>query len=188
MAYQPDWIAKHFVIPRSDLTFISGDEYLLDMAEFHKEVRRLEWAFGEGLEYVDVIEYVAPISVGGTDLAPVVSVVNDYTFEFEEFVNPYIVNIEGANSNLADVTVVNNVSVRPKNSAGLIIKNSECSNIAGDGINQEVSIMYADESIYVSSVGESAIMLDDPNYLVKGEAQSYVSVYEQANSVRMCNQ
>jgi len=153
MSYSADWVARHITIPRDDLTQLSGDQYRLDLADFHREMRRLEWGFVDGLWAPQVIEYVLPISVGGTDLAPVTTIINGYTFGFEEFVEPYSVELYGANSNLADVVIVNNVSVRPKNSAGLIIVN-------GDSVDcvQEFSVSFFE--------GQAMTLIDEAGQII----------------------
>lgn len=58
-----------------------------------------------------------PVSVGGVTLARVVELINGYTVTFED--GQYAVNLAGANSNIGDVTNVNQVSIRSANSAGL---------------------------------------------------------------------
>lgn len=62
-------------------------------------------------------EYTAPIQVGGVQLAPVVVILSPYTVEFED--GQYAVQLNGANTNLQDKVIVNQVSIRPNNSAGL---------------------------------------------------------------------
>ena len=59
------------------------------------------------------------VTVGGVTLARVIEIINDYVVEFED--GQYAVNLIGANSNVADRTVVNQVSVRAANSAGLVV-------------------------------------------------------------------
>lgn len=161
MSYSADWVARHITIPRSDLVLLSGDQYRLNLADFHKEMRRLEWGFVDGLWAAQVIEYVLPISVGGTDLAPVTTIINGYTFGFEEFIDPYSVELDGANSNLADVTIVNNVSIRPKNSAGLIIVNGECVDC-----NQAYEVLLGQEQLYTSQEGAYNIAVDDGDFTI----------------------
>lgn len=181
MAYLPDWIAKHIVIPRADLIPLGGSRYRLDMSDFHKEMRRLEWDFGEGLWAPNVVEYVAPITVGGTDLAPVVTVINDYTFEFEEFVDAYSVELNGANSNLADVTIVNNVSVRPKNSAGLIIVNGEAVECV-----QELEVALSDPALHaLLSESNHHVRVDNMSHKVEPEPPLRVVLEDGTNLVRV---
>jgi hypothetical protein len=58
------------------------------------------------------------VTVSGVQLARVIEILDPYTITFEN--GQYAVNLVGANSNVADKTNVNNVSVRSANSAGLI--------------------------------------------------------------------
>jgi hypothetical protein len=57
-------------------------------------------------------------TVAGIQLARVINILDPYTVTFED--GQYAVNLVGANSNVADKTNVNQVSVRPQNSAGLV--------------------------------------------------------------------
>ena len=57
------------------------------------------------------------VTVGGVTLARVIEMINGYSITFED--GQYAVNLVGANSNVADVVNVNQVSVRSANSAGL---------------------------------------------------------------------
>lgn len=71
----------------------------------------------DGAWAVTAYEYTAPKAVGGVQLAPVVLVLDPYIVEFED--GQYAVNLQGANTNVQDVAVVNQVSIRANNSAGL---------------------------------------------------------------------
>ena len=117
MAYSVNWETKVIHIPKSDLDEIGNGQYRLDLEAFHQEIRRLEWAFGEGMSREQVLEYIKPVSAGGVTYARFVLLINDYWVEFEA--GQYAVTLVGANTNLQDFTVVNSVSVRPTNSAGL---------------------------------------------------------------------
>ncbi len=118
MAYSVNWLTKLITIPQSDLLLLSPGIYQLDLGEFHKEIRRLEWEFNEGLLWEEILSYNPVVVLGGISYAPGIEVINGYTVEFQN--GAYAVNLAGANSNVADVSVVNNVSIRPQNSAGLI--------------------------------------------------------------------
>jgi len=60
--------------------------------------------------------YTAPADVGGVFLAPVLLILSPYTVTFED--GQYAVNFVGGNTNLQDFVNVNQVSIRPANSAG----------------------------------------------------------------------
>lgn len=117
MAYSVDWSAKIINIPQSDLVDLGGGVYKLDLESCHQELRRLEWEFFEGLSQPQIMQYVPPLEAGGVIYARFVLLMNGYTVTFED--GQYAVNLVGANTNIHDFTNVNQVSIRPTNSAGL---------------------------------------------------------------------
>ena len=119
MAITIDWPTKVISINKSDMILLQTtptEIYQLNMDFFHNELRDLEGNF-DGIVNDTTHKYVAPIAVGGVVLAAVVEIINGYTVTFEDA--QYRVNLTGANTNLADVTNVNQVSVSSSNSAGL---------------------------------------------------------------------
>ena len=118
MAYQINWVTKVITIPQADLLPLGGALYQLNILDFRKEVRRLLWVQTEGLYAEEALEWTDVVTLGGTPYAALLRVINGYTITFED--GQYAVNVVGANSNIGDVTNVNQVSVRPQNSAGLI--------------------------------------------------------------------
>jgi hypothetical protein len=96
----------------------------------------------EGAWAVTAYEYTAPVSVGGVQLAPVVVITSSYVVQFEDL--QYAVNLVGANTNVQDVTIVNQVSVRPNNSAGLTFS---------DAINEQ---SYQDAAIWIDTIDGNA--------------------------------
>ena len=117
MAYIVDWDTKVITIPQADLVFISTGIYKLDLELCHQELRRLEWEFDEGLSRLQILDYISPLEAGGVIYARFVLLTNGYTVTFED--GQYAVNLVGANTNIHDYTNVNQVSIRPTNSAGL---------------------------------------------------------------------
>ena len=73
----------------------------------------------EGMIEPDTHVHNSEVTVGGVTLARTVEFVNGYTVEFET--GQYAVNLAGANTNLSDVAIVNQVSIRSGNTAGLIV-------------------------------------------------------------------
>lgn len=116
MAVTVDWLAKVITVPTADLTLIGSGVYELDIDVFRKTLKSLEE--GEGLPFLDTHRHNTAVQLGGLTLARTVEIINGYTVTFED--GQYAVNLVGANSNIADVTNVNQVSVRPQNSAGLV--------------------------------------------------------------------
>jgi len=130
VAYSVDWLTKIVTIPTSDLTLVSGTRYSLDMADCLAEVRRLEWAFVDGLWAPAILSHAnTRFDFAGVDYAP-----------FDDFINGYTVVITGAatrvdllgsNNNFVDVLIATGVTVVPSNSAGLQIVS------VGSGISQQ---------------------------------------------------
>jgi len=118
MAYSVDYIQKIVTIPAADLAVISGNDYNLDMADFHKEIRRLEWVFNSGLWAIQILDHtIAKLNFAGADYAPFDEIINGYVVQFEAGIER--VNLLGSNNNLVDILVYTGVSVVPSNSAGL---------------------------------------------------------------------
>ena len=140
MSYLVNWETQTITIPVADLTPVGNGIYNLDLISgFHKEIRRLEWEFVNGLAYPQIMNYVPSVLISGITIAPVVTIINGYSIVFEDVGTPYAVNLVGANSNIADVTVVNNVSIRPQNSVGLQIVSS------GSGVTAQDKVDIATE-------------------------------------------
>lgn len=119
MAISINWATKVINVPKDDLLLIQSaptEIRELDIDSFRLELKSLEASI-EGMPFVHTHNNVAPISVGGVTLARIIEIINGYTITFED--GQYAVNLSGANSNIADVTNVNQVSVRSANSAGL---------------------------------------------------------------------
>jgi len=119
MAITIDWPTKVITVNKADMILIQSTPsfiYQLNMDFFHETLRDIEDDF-DGIVNETTHNYVGPISVGGVVLARVVELINGYTVTFED--DQYRVNLTGANTNLADVTNVNQVSVASSNSAGL---------------------------------------------------------------------
>ena len=118
MAITVNWSTKVIFIPRADLTLVQSVPFEireLDLNNFRLTLKALE--DDEGITYEDTHNHNQPVSVGGVTLARVIEIINGYSVTFED--GQYAVNLVGANSNLSDVTNVNQVSVRSSNSAGL---------------------------------------------------------------------
>lgn len=112
-----NWVTKIITIPFADLTPVSGNVYSYDLNNFRLELKDLEDSV-EGMAFPKTHNHNTTVTVGGITLARVIEIINGYTVTFED--GQYAVNLLNANSNVADVTNVNQVSVRPFNSTGLI--------------------------------------------------------------------
>ena len=122
MAISINWGTRVITVPKTDLPIVSsGPPQIreLDVNAFRLELKSLE-DDEEGMPYPDTHYHVAPITVGGVQLARVVEIINGYTITFEA--DSYAVNLINANNNISDVANLNQVSIRSANSAGLIIQ------------------------------------------------------------------
>lgn len=123
MAIDVDWVTKVIYVPKSYMTLVQSiptEIRSLDIDLFRHDLKDLE-ASVVGAIYMDTHRHSPEVTVGGVTLARVVEIINGYTVTFED--DQYAVNLMGANSNIADVTNVNQVSVRSSNSAGLVSQN-----------------------------------------------------------------
>ena len=104
-----------------DLTFISGSLYELDVNAFRLTLKGIE--DGEAhMPFSDTHIHNTEVTLAGLTLARTFEVISPYTVEFEDL--QYTVRAVGANHNLADVKVDNQVSLITQNSPGLIVAGS----------------------------------------------------------------
>lgn len=119
MAITVDWANRIINVPRNDMVLLQtvpSEIRSLDLNIFRLELKSLE-ASTDGMAYPKMNAHNTTVQIGGVILSRVITIVNGYTVTFED--GQYAVNLKGANSNVADVTNVNQVSVRSANSAGL---------------------------------------------------------------------
>ncbi len=120
MAVTIDWPTKVINVgkslPMTQVQAVPTEIWELDLDTFRAELNSLQAT--EGIWADTTHTHNTTVSVGGVTLARVVQIINGYTVTFED--GQYAVNLVGANSNVGDVTNVNQVSVRSSNSAGLV--------------------------------------------------------------------
>jgi hypothetical protein len=119
MAISITWGTKVINIPKADTQLVQSSPTeirSLDLDNFRQTLNDLQDS-EDGIPFETTHNHVPPITVGGVTLARVVEIINGYTVTFED--GQYAVNLVGANSNVGDVTNVNQVAVRSANSAGL---------------------------------------------------------------------
>jgi hypothetical protein len=119
VAISINWDTKVIFVPRADIPLVQStptEIRQLDINDFRLELKDLEDSV-EGMPNLDTHQHNTTVEVGGVTLARVVEIINGYTVTFEN--GAYQVNLAGANSNIADVTNLNQVGVRSANSAGL---------------------------------------------------------------------
>ena len=119
MAISVNWVTQVITVPKADMTLIQTDPfdvYELDLNDFRMALKDLE-DDPAGMPWLDTHRHNTTVTVGGVTLARVIEIINGYTVTFED--GSYAVNLVGGNSNIGDVTNLNQVSVRSANSAGL---------------------------------------------------------------------
>lgn len=120
MAVTITWSTRVIYVPKADLSLIQATPTEIrgmDLNWFRLVLKDLEDDV-IGMAFPDTHRHNPPVDVGGVTLARVVEIINGYTVTFED--GQYAVQLSGANTNLADVVNVNQVSVRSANSAGLV--------------------------------------------------------------------
>jgi len=125
MSISINWATKIINIPIADLTPISSGIYELDVNEFRLILKELEES-EDGMIFQKTHNHNTSIVLSGVTYSRIVEIINGYTITFED--GQYAVNIVGANSNVADVVNINQVSIRTANSAGLIVAGSGVTN------------------------------------------------------------
>jgi len=116
-----NWGQKIINVYKADLVLVQSNPtviYDMDLNWFHLALKDLEDS-EEGMSFLDTHRHNTEVTLGGLTFARVVEIINDYTITFED--DQYAVNLVGANSNVAEKTNVNQVSLRSNNSAGLIV-------------------------------------------------------------------
>jgi len=128
MSISINWITKVISIPKTYLSHVSGDIYEMNLNTFRLALKSIEDS-EDGMSFVDTHRHFTQTIIGGITYARLIEIINGYTVTFED--GQYLVNLVGANSNVADVTNHNQVSVRSANSAGLIIM------VSGSGVTEQ---------------------------------------------------
>lgn len=172
MAISVNHVTKVIYIPRADLVEIQSAPsfiYQLNMPWLWLQLTDLQ-DDAAGMVYDDMVLNNPPVNVGGVTLARVIQIINGYTVEFED--GQYAVNLTGANTNLQDVAIVNQVSVRPNNSAGLqdlttLLQASYGGVVCVDVINGQAGtvIPLGTRGLPVNNFADAAIIADTNSLL-----------------------
>ena len=117
MAISVNWVTSVIFVPQSYLTLVSGSVYSLDVDQFRKDLRDLEDDI-DGRPWSRTHDHNDEVSLSGVAYARIVTILTPYTVEFED--GQYSVSCLNANHNIADVKVVNQVSLIVNNAAGLV--------------------------------------------------------------------
>lgn len=117
MAVTVNWLTKVINVPQSFLTLVSGSLYELDVDALRLALKDIEDS-DVGMNFPDTHRHNTSVTLSGVTYARTFEIVNGYTIQFED--GQYTVSCTGANHNIADVKVANQVSLIVGNSAGLI--------------------------------------------------------------------
>lgn len=112
-----DWKYRIIHVPQNYLTPLGGLVYEMDVNQFRKDLKDLE-DDEDGIVFLKTHNHNTEVVLSGTIYARIIEIINGYTVTFED--GQYAVKLVGANNNIPDVTNVNQVSIRPNNSAGLV--------------------------------------------------------------------
>lgn len=115
--YTVDWVARVVTVPLADLTFVSGSNYTLATADVHNELRRLEWAFADGLWAPAILNHFETLVLSGIPKTRTIQMINGYTWKISA--SDINVSLLGIDSNLLDTYIPGNgISILANNSVG----------------------------------------------------------------------
>lgn len=106
-------------VPQSYLTQTGPSTYTLDTNEFRITLRDLE-DDEAGMPHPKTHNHNTKVTLSGIEYARVIEILSPYSITFEDTGTPYRVFLTGSNNNILDVANLNNVSIAPSNSAGLV--------------------------------------------------------------------
>lgn len=119
MAISVDPLTNVIFVPRNDLTLLQASPEVrsLDIDWFRLEL--LDWEDGvDAITRPNTHSHNTEVTLAGLTYARIVEILPPYTVEFED--GQYTVNCVGANHNISDRKVANQVSLIVNNAAGLI--------------------------------------------------------------------
>lgn len=119
MAISVDPLTDIIYVPKADLTLIQASPEVreIDLNWFH--LRLKDWEDGEeAIPRPRTHNHNTEVSLAGLTYARIIEILDPYTVEFED--GQYTVNCVGANHNISDKKVPNQVSLIVNNAAGLI--------------------------------------------------------------------
>ena len=125
MAIDVDWTGTsgnpyRIFVPRADMTILQASPEIreLDVDTFRLMLKDLEAAV-EGMMWPDTHQHTTETQLSGFTYARFVKILAPYSVEFED--GQYVVATPGANHNIADVKVQNQVGIVTQNSGGLLV-------------------------------------------------------------------
>lgn len=119
MAISVDPLTDIIYVPKADLTLVQASPEVreIDLNWFH--LKLLDWEDSEdAIPRPKTHSHNTEVSLAGLTYARIIEILLPYTVEFED--GQYTVNCVGANHNISDRKVANQVSLIVNNAAGLI--------------------------------------------------------------------
>lgn len=122
------WGTKIIYVPQDYLAPpVTGEvAYTMDLEQFRLDLKDLEDSL-DGMAFPDTHVHATEVVLSGVNYSRFIIITNGFTVEFED--GQYAVAPYGANSNLIDVKIVNQVSLVCNNSAGLQIVETDVSGL-----------------------------------------------------------
>lgn len=114
-----NWITGEITVPKTDSTLVQASPEIreLDTNTLRLNLKALE-DDADGMPWPDTHIHDTETTLSGIVYARKFQIIAPYFVTFED--GQYALNLVGSNNNLLDVATVNQVSIRPSNSAGLI--------------------------------------------------------------------
>ncbi len=180
MATTIDWATYVINVPQSDLTFLSGVRFELDVDVFRLGLKDIEDS-PDGMGQLKTHNHQAESVLAGVTYARQVEILAPYTVEFED--GQYEVNCVGANHNISDRKFPNQTSLIINNAAGLIVV------VSGSGLDagQDTKLTEIHGELRSIEGGEHhswimRILLSAMAGLLSGAATTNVKMRDQADS------
>lgn len=152
-----NWLTKVIYVPISYLTNLGGGIYELDVDQFRLDLKDIEDS-EDGMTFPRTHVHNTQVTLSGVTYARTVEIINGYTIEFEN--GSYTVKCTGANHNVADVKVVNSVSLLIGNSAGLITVTSG-SGVTAQDKEDIASLVWEELQANHTTAGSLALALNE---------------------------
>jgi len=143
MAVSIDWSTRVISVPKADLILIQSvpvEIREMNLNWFRMQLKDIE-DNADGIVNIDTHRHNTEVTLGGLTYARIIEIINGYTVTFED--GQYAVNLVGANSNVADVVNVNQVSVRSANSAGMVTSQDIVYGSYNGGVHVDTSSPYS---------------------------------------------
>lgn len=161
MALSINWLTKVITVPRADMTLVQASPEIreLDVNAFRLELKAIMDDIG--MPYVDTHRHNTEVLLSGILYARTFEIINGYTVEFEDA--QYTVRSIGANHNIADVKVSNQVSLITNNSAGLIVTDTSGLTAEEAADLKLIVKILRNRTVLLEAISDNFTIYDDDN-------------------------